>query len=247
MISQLSEEINQDLLDDSELFKVVILDKSGQKVAYETSVKIKNPYDFDITRFVPNDKILTLPGFFELAARVIEDSQKRSGVLAEKQVLLKEDFNSDEVQMHGDEVITWKIIKREPGSMDTKAQGRPQRRPNFAYDLLSPRYPNKVIVVDSMPIDHVIEFSCWSKVAALANTRALWLEKLFINYSWAFTAKGAERFFWTGRGADTVWTTGGHRLHQRPLRFFVRLREFHSVAHPAIKSFDFDVTISENV
>ena len=125
--------------------------------------------------------------------------------------------------------------------MNTKATGRPQRRSTFSHDLRSANEPNKVIVVESRPIDHSIQLSCWSKNADQANRLALWLENSLIMHSWAFEVQGAERFYWEKRGADTYWTTGGQRLHQRPLNFFLRLREFRNKAFPVLKEFDLEV------
>lgn len=240
--SQLMETINPDLLDESNLYSVIFVDSlSGKEL--EKDVKLKSPFDFDITGLVPTDQVTGLEEFFCLADQLIVDAQNREGVITSEQAVLKEDFNADEFHEYGDELITWRVIKREPANMDIKAKGRPQRRSLFDYSLRSPRHPNKVIVVESRPVDHIIEFSCWSKVAQLANKRALWLERLFIDHSWAFKVKGVERFYWIGRLADTILTTSGNRLHQRPLRFFVRFREFHTVAHPAIRNLIFEAKI----
>lgn len=244
--SQLQESIPPELLDETEVFQIRVMDQTGSEHLLETSVKLRNPYDFDLTRFVPNDQHTDLERFFTIACEVIDDAQEREGIDESERIKLVEDFNVDEFQQHGDELIAWKVVKREPGKMDTKATGRPQRRPMHSYDLRFSDRPNKVIIVESMPVDHVIEFTVWSKVASKANKRALWLERLFIDHSWAFTSKGVEKFFWQGRGADTLFTASSQRLYQRPLRFFVRLREFHSVAYPAIRNFEFEVNLSDH-
>ena len=119
--------------------------------------------------------------------------------------------------------------------MDRSGTGRPHRKSTYLDEMNSPEYPNKTIVIEARPIDHLIEFTCWGKSNKLANARALWLEKLFITHAWAFTARGAERFFWKDRGPDTYMTSGGQRLFYRPVNFFVRFREFEVKAHPQIK------------
>jgi hypothetical protein len=242
--SQLTEKISEDLLDQKDLYQIIIMDGANSNRRYETSAKLASPYDFDLNRFVPNDEILTLPKFFDLAASVILDAQIREGIIADERVRLVENFNPYEMHQHGDEVITWQVIKRGPAQMNAKATGRPQRRPGFSYDLQLAADPNKVIVVDSMPIDHIIEFACWSKISNYANNRALWLERLFIEHAWAFSIKGTEKFFWQGRGADTFMEVSQQRLYKRPNRFFLRLREFYSRAYSEIKNFDFEVGLS---
>ena len=46
----------------------------------EGNVAIKNPYDFDISRFLPNEEVLTLDRFFSIASKLIKDAQVREGV-----------------------------------------------------------------------------------------------------------------------------------------------------------------------
>ena len=243
-VSQLTEKVSDALLDESDIYTVVLLDQTSKEINGEHRVKLKNPFEFDLNRFVPNDRCTDLPRFFNLASDLITDAQRREGIKENQFVELKEDFNAYEFNQHGNEVITWKVIVREPARMDMKAMGRPQRRPLFSYDVRFAAEPDKVIVVDSMPIDHVLEFTCWSKSAPLANRRALWLEKLFIDHSWAFIVKGVEKFYWEKRLADTFMEVSGQRLYQRANRFFVRLREFHTLAYPAINNFNFEVNLT---
>jgi hypothetical protein len=241
-VSHLSETIPEELLDDRELFSVIVLDQD--RVIHETEIatKLVTPYEFDASRFLPNATPLTLPGFFEIAASLIADAQTRAGTTGDNQVKLSEEYPPEEFQSFGDELICFRVLKREPANMNTKATGRPQRSSSWYYETYSAKYPNKVIVVESRPIDHIIEFSCWAKTNRLANARALWLEQLFINHAWAFQVKGAERFFWRDRGPDTYMTSNGQRLFYRPINFFLRYREFEVKATPMLTGFTLEVS-----
>lgn len=244
-VSQLMDHVDPELLSEDGFYQVVLVDQYGSEIENQTPVKLANPFEFDIKRFVPSDGVFDLPRFFELAEELAQDIQSRQGTNEDERVHIRESFNIDEIHVHGDEVISWRVIKREPGKMNTKATGRPQRRGQYSYNLRSALNPNKVIIVDSRPIDHIIEFSCWAKTAPLANKRALWLERAFVDHSWAFMVKGVEKFYWTSRGPDTFQLAGGQRIYQRSLRFFVRLREFHPVAHPALRNLTFEVTLTD--
>jgi hypothetical protein len=79
------------------------------------------------------------------------------------------------------------------------------------------------------------------------NERALWLEKLFINSAFVFEVKGAERFFFKERLADNYLTVNGQRLFSRPLRFFLRYREFDAKAVSIIKQILIDAKILPNI
>ena len=241
--SLLIEEVKAELLSGDGTFTLQILDTDSNKTILEREVEIENPFDFDLSRFLPNQKIMDLPRFLEVSAELIDALQDAEGIPEDKRVKLVSDFQPERFSDFGGDVITYKLRKRIPANMNASATGRPQRRATHGYDLRSPNNPNKVIVVESRPIDHEIVFSCWSKNIEHADRLALWLENNLIKYTWAYQVQGVERFFWKGREADTYWTTSGVRLHQRPLIFFVRLREFQNRAYPILRNMDFEVTI----
>lgn len=242
--SNLYEEVSSELLKEATEYSVTIVDsltgKAGQE--YHTHVDLVNPYSFDPSPFVPKDRIMDLPAFYSLAAEVIADAQEREGVVASERVALVQEYQPEHFYKMGDEVIASRILRRQPGNMNRKATDRPNRRSSFAYDFRDPGNPNKIITIESRPIDHKIEFSCWAKTSELANKRALWLEKLFHTHAWAFKIQGVERFYWENRGADTLWKHGEQRLHQRPLSFFVRLREHEVLAYPVLKRIDYTIS-----
>jgi len=233
--TQLTEKVNEDLLDERNRVTVMLLEGDNIRNQYEIAVELDNPFEFDATRFLPNQKPMSLPRFFSIASELIKDAQKREGVKNDKIIRLIEEYPPEPFEGYGDEIIVSRVLKREPGLMNTKGTSRPHRKGTYAYDLVSPNHPNKVIVIESRPIDHLIEFSCWGKSNKLANARALWLEKLFVNHAWAFEYQGCERFHWKNRGPDTYMTTGGQRIFYRPVNFFVRFREFEVKAHPQIR------------
>lgn len=230
-MNNITETIDPELLDNNSSISVEILDQS-EGTRLETSIQLKNPFDFDPTRFAPNDKTPTLDRFLDLTTQIISDAQKE--IIAEKRVIMTDEYPAERFDRFGDEVISYRIISRKPANLSSDGKSRPQKGFGFAYHLRSPLYPDKVIIIDSRPIDHVVEFSCWSKRARLANQRALWLERLLINQIWAYQAQGFDRFIWEERLADTYYNVGGQTLYQRPLRFFVRLSEFRAKAETQI-------------
>lgn len=239
--SHLTSEIPEQLLDTRETFQIVILDGDEVKFDQEVAVSLNDPYGFDISRFLPNVKPMSLVRFFGIAADLIRDAQVRAGVTENNLVALTEEYPPEPFATIGNEVICYRVLKREPASMDPKGTGRPQRKSTRYYDFTAPDSPNKIIVVESRPIDHIIEFSCWATSNKLANKRAIWLESLFINHAWAFEVQGAERFWWRDRGPDTYMTSGGQRLFYRPLNFFLRYREFETKSNPIIRQIQFEI------
>lgn len=239
------DQVPAELLDEDRNFTLVMLDGDG-RIATEIPIVLNNPYAFDPAPFLPlKDNVpMSLPRFFEVAQQLVGDALDREGVEAAKQVIVTEEYPPEQMAElgNGQEVIAWRVLKRYPAKMDTKATGRTQRKSLFEYDLKSARNPNKVVVVESRPIDHLIEFSCWAKTNKQANSRALWLEKLFVTHSWAFHVQGVDRFFWDNRGPDTYMNVSGQRLFGRPLNFMVRFHEFEMKLYSQIKQFSFELT-----
>lgn len=234
----LLETINQELIEKESLFSVVVLSDDNIISTYEISTKLNNIYDYDISAFLPNGSPVSLESFFDITSDIISKAQDNNGVLDSEKVVLTEEYPPDEFHNFGNEVIAYRVIKREPALMDKKGTGRPQRSFSHNYQLNKANYPNKLVIVEARPVDHIIEFACWAKTNKVANKRAIWLEKLLINNTWRYQTKGVERFYWEGRGADTYMTTGEQRLFYRPLRFFVRFREFEAKLNSLIKNIE---------
>lgn len=233
----------QKLLEDDGI-EILIVDGEG-KVAQklESKVSIRNPYDFDISRFLPNSEVLTLNKFFEIAQKLIKDAQVREGVIDSKLVQLSEEYPPVNYEDFGTELICYKIVSRTPGMMNTKGTGRPHRKSNYYYEKVDPNYPNKSIIVESRPVDHIIEFTCYAKTNKLANKRAIWLEKLLINSSFAFEVSGAERFYWKERRSDSYISIGQQKIFSRPIHFFLRFREFEAKAESILRRLIIESTI----
>ena len=239
--SVLTAVVDPDILAETDVFTVQIMDQDKITHKYEITTEIDNPYNFDASRFMPNTTPMSLPRFFETASALLTDAQARAGIDTTKRVRLIEEYPPEPFDRYGDELVAFRVLKREPARMSIKGTSRPQRKSTWYYDTVSPQYPQKVIIIESRPVDHHIEFSCWAKSNKLANSRALWLEKLFINHAWAFEVQGVERFFWKDRGPDTYTTSGGQRLFYRPINFFVRFREFEVKAHPMLRTINLEV------
>jgi len=204
-----------------------IIDENENLIeSLSSQVKLTNPYEIDLNHFLPNTIPLTLNEFFATASNLILDAQKRSGIIESKIVKLVEEYPPETMDTYGDEVITFKVVSRKPAMMNRTATGRPVREATFSHQGSTPYEPNKIITVESRPVDHIVEFTCWAKSNKLANDRVVWLEKLLINNAFVFKIKGAERFYWENRMSDTYMTVGGQRIFYRPLQFFLRFREF---------------------
>lgn len=222
-----------------------IIDSNGDvsnSVTAPEDFIINNPYNVNIGRlFSETERPMDLDRFFDVSSKLIQDSQEREG--SNKFVKLVEEYPPESMSEYGDEVITFKVVERKPGMMNTKGTGRPHRKATYSHEEKTPEYPNKIISIESRPVDHVVEFNCWGTSNKLVNKRAIWLEKLFVNSAFVFEKAGAERFFWKERLSDTYMTVGNQRLFSRPIRFFLRFREFDAKADSIIRQILIDIDV----
>lgn len=234
--SVLTETPREDLLDAADnVFTLAIAD--GGRFRLIEDVRITNPYDLDLDQYIPNRPI-KYEDFVLLAAEVISKAQERAEINSSERVSLVKEFNPEQFS-DGEEAITIKLLSRKPAS--NAPDGVSRKAFSFrTYDqFMDPNYPNKVIEINQRPIEHEVQFGVWAKTATLADARALWLERLFIQETWVFKSKGASIFLWEGRTTDTLWQHSGARLHQRNLNFKVRLHEYTVTSHPTIRQINF--------
>ena len=189
---------------------------------------------------------MTLDLFFSITQKLVEDAQIREGVNEDAFIKVVEEYPPEDISQYGNEVISFKVVERKPGMMDTKGTSRPHRKATYSHQEIRPGLPNKVITVESRPVDHVVELNCWALSNKLANKRAIWLEKLLINSAFAYEVRGAERFFFKERMEDKFETISGQRLFSRPLRFFLRFREFDAKADSIIRTILVEIGILPN-
>jgi hypothetical protein len=197
------------------------------------TVDFKNPYTFDLTQFIPNQNPMTLDRFFLLAKNLIDDASSRSG---KPTVSITEEYPPEDMAKFGNEVISYRVISREPANMSTDGERRPHRRFRPSYTVKDPDVGDNIIQVHTRPLDHDIEFTCWATSNKLANKRVLWLENLFVAHTWAFKIQGADRFIFERRLSDGYMTVNNQRLIYRPLRFKLRFNEFQTVASYELKN-----------
>lgn len=221
--------VDQELLDQAHPFSVIYEDNSSSRVSAEDlATMVKNPYELDTTSFLPQTKTFDLKRFFELTQSLVKDACKR---LEQPDILFVEEYPPIDFPKDNNDVITYKLISRKPASLGEDGKSLKQSKFKFSFTMKR----EDCIYVKSRPLDHIVEFNVWSRTNKSASEKAIFLEKLLINHSWVFTSNGAEIFQFEERLSDAYQTHGAQRLFSRPLRFFLRYREFLVFSVPAIK------------
>lgn len=207
----------------------------------ESLLEKDNPYSLDLSHFIPNLVPINLERFFEYLKQLLENTTDSA---EQPRVVLVEEYPPLDMAKLGNEVITFKIISREPASLSADGMSRPQRSFRRKYSTQHAETGDNIIEVLSRPLDHEIELTVWATDNKLANKRVIWLENLLVSSAWVFRSQGADRFYFKKRLSDGYTTTGNQRLFYRPLRFFLRFSEFMAVANFGIKNINLEVRLS---
>lgn len=228
-----------------EMVTVTLLDGDGQLRNLSVPAAVyENPYAFDISSFIPQTQVFNLDRFFSLSKSIFDDFAERTKT---PRVTLVEEYPPLDMASMGQELISFRLISRQPANLSTDAQSRPQRAFKSYYNYKDPNYGDNVIEVMNRPIDHEIEFTVWATNNKLANKRAIWLENLLITQSWVYRSQGADRFYFTKRLQDGYLTTGQQRIFYRPLRFFLRFNEFLIKANYQIKNMEIELGLTTEI
>jgi len=162
-----------------------------------------------------------IDGFFLLLKEALDDRLARENVTAENKLIFTHEYPFEESRA---ETITYKIIKRQPGTLSQGKQMNAQRqdyRMKLRTVIDDPDHANKKLYIYGQSYDNLVELSCWARTSKVVDARALWLENLIDEYKWFFKLEGVPEIRYEERLADTFKIVGNNGWHGRPLRYFV--------------------------
>ena len=164
----------------------------------------------------------TLTEFFSLIKDAINNYETRAGTPEENKVIFTEEEPDEKAQT---EVITFSVIKREPGAFSQGApfEGKVKNlKPLLREVSEDPTKPGYKSATYGYWHDNLVRFTCWARTNKAANKRAFWFEDLMDEYSWWFRLQGVERTVFWGRNADIAVEIQGNMWYGRPIDFYVK-------------------------
>jgi hypothetical protein len=226
-------------------YQVVFVDGVSNDQIGVLPETIKNPFGLDLRKFAPATGHIDLTGLYDLISKTVNWKQELEGVGEIDRVKVVKDWNPKLFSTASDlEQITIRLISRAPAKMSADQSQFKQRRSAWDREYASASHPGHTITIYSQPLDHQIEIVCWAKDSTRADERALWLERLLVDYSWIFISQGIDKWYFENRLSDIVIVQNDTAYHQRPLRFFTRLRELQAEFEPQLKKLSFTSSIA---
>lgn len=237
--------MNKELLEEAKKTVTLIFNDGvtkSEEIEIPESITYKNPYNYDLLQFLPNVTLFDLNTFFSLTKTVLQNENNLNKLPI---INITEEYPPDNMEDYGQEVLSYKVISRQPGAVDQNNSIRPKRyRPSYT---IKDHHTGDLIEIHKRSLDHEIEITCWATTNKMANARALWLERLLVTESWVYKSRGADRFYFLKRLSDGYMTTGQQKLFYRPLRFFLRYDEFISLNRNEIKNINIITSITSEI
>ena len=173
-----------------------------------------------------------------LIKRAIEDYETKNLTTNENKIRVV--YDSPDISEAGEklEIISMKLIKRQPGM---HGQGAPfentvrQLKPLLRETLDDPDNPGYKRLVLGQFYDNLLQLTCWAKTNKEASERALWLETVMEDYAWFFAYSGANRVIYQGRAPELLLDVDHYHLYGRPIEYFVRTEKIRTVSQKQLE------------
>ncbi len=135
-------------------------------------------------------------------------------------------------------VVTWNLIKRQPGSLSSQPFGKPQE--------LKPRYREDITVTDTNGVlhnleirgqwwDNLVRYECWAPSAAEADELVDFFENFITETSNYVMRSGVQKVILTGRGSEGQFS-GRTKWFFRTLTVYYRTEKLTFNATRAIEN-----------
>lgn len=194
---------------------------------------------------------VSIDEFAQLCGKVLEEEQRLGNIgdrVFFRQTFSPMDYGEDDLKREfnidgrPNEIISFKILKRTPGSMKGGNTPHDRRRreiiPHVREIVKDEEYSGYHKYIYGLWFDNSVEFSIWSLNNKTADGLALWFEEVMLKWRWYFLINGVNQVLYTGRGEDNAISEAlssdknmlkDLRLASRPLVFYVRTEKIFTV------------------
>lgn len=176
--------------------------------------------------------------FFGVVHGLIRKVEEIDGTPEDRKVI----FQADEIDKPLEvEAVTFSTRSRMPGQFSQGKIGG-----TAAHRIVKPIKIDTIDDPDSMQhklqiyswiADNEIQFTIWARTNKQANSRALWFERMMLEYDWYLRTSGFNKVFYLGRGADfSIREDKGQKLYGRPMVYQVTTEEQFTVRENVIRN-----------
>ena len=177
------EQVNPSLLENANAFRDLTIEFLDQN--FDNPIEIPG---VEIEKLKTPVRAAEITDFYKMFAAVVskkvsDESKKLPNLQLIKPLVTHRDSIYESNPSDGLEVITYRVIKRTPGTFGNNSgpgQGPVLRKPQRIDSIDDEEYPGYKVNISIMPVDTLVELCVWHKDHKVADKRALWLENLML-------------------------------------------------------------------
>jgi hypothetical protein len=134
---------------------------------------------------------------------------------------------------HFQDTLTWKNVRREPGSIGDKPFGpNKQWKPRIMDRAAAHESdPTKLVDIFEQDFDNVIQFDIFSETNQRCEELAEWFEDQIVVFQWYFQQVGIPRVLFFKRTIDERVDRLASALNTRSLQYYVRTKRYYRIDH----------------
>lgn len=133
--------------------------------------------------------------------------------------------------------ITWKVFRREPGSLGEKPFGpRTMKKPRIMERAVqSETNPDFLVAIYEMDYDNILQFDIFSETNEECEDMAVWFEDTMIMFLSYFQELGFKKVFFYRRFVDEHVDRMATGLNSRSLHYYVRTNRYFQTESAKLK------------
>jgi|GEM_PF-6035414 len=134
------------------------------------------------------------------------------------------------------DTITYKIVRREPGSLDRHFfDNRKEIKPRIRDEYPHPTNEGEIIQMYGQWFDNLVQFDCWCKTNKEAVALIKWFEDFMYQYTGLFMKYGLQQMIYWERIIDDTITSWKSSIAVRSVRYGIRTEKLVPVYSGMIK------------
>ncbi len=132
---------------------------------------------------------------------------------------------------HFKDTITWKVTRREPGSIGDKPFGPAKQWKPRIMDraVKDPNDPDVLIDIYEADFDNIIQFDIFSEANSVCEDLSEWFEDQIVLYQGFFIKMGIPRVLFLKRTVDERVDLLATALNTRSLQYYVRTKRYYQI------------------
>jgi hypothetical protein len=144
-------------------------------------------------------------------------------------------------------LITYSMVFQCPAGYEKPFGAKKMRAPMRKEELRSTDKPGLIYGVDTLELDNLVQFDCWSSTGRGADELVDWFKRFMEYFKGSIMQQGFQKIQFWERGIDKDITTWRDDIAVRSLKYLVRSEEHYSIPQRLISEISLEMRVDRNL